>query len=50
LAAAVRKILPSAVAEKCRIQVIVQMTGDKKANGESPMPLSGLQAPENIPE
>jgi len=35
LAAAVRKILPSAVAEKCRIQVIVQMTGDKEANGAS---------------
>jgi pSer/pThr/pTyr-binding forkhead associated (FHA) protein len=35
LAAAVRKILPSAVAEKCRIQVIVQMTGDKETNGAS---------------
>ncbi|MDR3620346.1 MAG: FHA domain-containing protein [Paludisphaera borealis] len=37
LAAAVRKILPSAVAEKCRIQVIVQMTGEKEANGASPV-------------
>jgi hypothetical protein len=45
LAAAVRKILPSAVAEKCRIQVIVQMAGEKEANGESPHPASGVQAP-----
>lgn len=37
LAAAVRKILPSAVAEKCRIQVIVQMTGEKEVNGASPV-------------
>jgi hypothetical protein len=49
LAAAVRKILPSALAEKARIQVIVQM-GDQKANGESPLPVSGVQAPENVPE
>ncbi len=33
LAAAVRKIPPSAVAEKCRTQVIVQMTGEKDSNG-----------------
>jgi hypothetical protein len=50
LAAAVRKILPSAVAEKCRIQVIVQMTGDKESNGESPVQASGIKAPENRPE
>jgi pSer/pThr/pTyr-binding forkhead associated (FHA) protein len=50
LAAAVRKILPSAVAEKCRIQVIVQMTGDKESNGESPVPASGVKGPENRPE
>ena len=50
LAAAVRKILPSAVAEKCRIQVIVQMTGDKGSNGESPVPASGIKAPESHPE
>jgi pSer/pThr/pTyr-binding forkhead associated (FHA) protein len=50
LAAAVRKILPSAVAEKCQIQVIVQMTGDKQSNGESPVPASGVQAPENVAE
>ncbi len=35
LAAAVRKILPSSVAEKCRIQVIVQMAGDEAPNGEA---------------
>jgi pSer/pThr/pTyr-binding forkhead associated (FHA) protein len=50
LAAAVRKILPSAVAEKCRIQVIVQMTGDKGSNGDSPVPASGIKAPESHPE
>ena len=50
LAAAVRKILPSAVAEKCQIQVIVQMTGDKQANGESPMSASELRAQENVAE
>jgi len=50
LAAAVRKILPSAVAEKCQIQVIVQMTGDKQANGESPMSASELGAQENVAE
>ena len=58
LAAAVRKILPSGVAEKCRIQVIVQMTGEKEANGESPVPASGVNSlphplvgpPENAPE
>jgi pSer/pThr/pTyr-binding forkhead associated (FHA) protein len=50
LAAAVRKILPSAVAEKCQIQVIVQMTGDKQANGESPVSASELGAQENVAE
>ena len=50
LAAAVRKILPSAVAEKCRIQVIVQMAGDKESHSESPVPVPGLQSPENVPE
>ncbi len=50
LAAAVRKILPSAVAEKCRIQVIVQMTGDKEHNGEGPVPAAGISGPENDPE
>jgi FHA domain len=50
LAAAVRKILPSGVAEKCRIQVIVQMTGEQKANGESAVPVANAPAPENLPE
>ncbi len=50
LAAAVRKILPSGVAEKCQIQVIVQMTGDKQANGESPMPAPQVSASENVAE
>lgn len=50
LAAAVRKILPSAVAEKCRIQVIVQMTRDKQANGESPKSASEVGAPEDVAE
>ena len=36
--------------EKCQIQVIVQMTGDKQANGESPMSASDLGAPENVAE
>jgi len=50
LAAAVRKILPSAVAEKCQIQVIVQMTGEKQANGESPISAPEIGAPENVAE
>jgi len=50
LAAAVRKVLPSAVAEKCRIQVIVQMAGDKESRGEPAVPVSGIEAPENVPE
>ena len=45
-----RKILPSAVAEKCRIQVIVQMAGDKESRGEPAVPVSGIQSPENVPE
>jgi hypothetical protein len=50
LAAAVRRILPSAVAEKCRIQVIVQMSSDKEGNGEGPVPTSGLRSPESHAE
>lgn len=50
LAAAVRKVLPSAVAEKCRIQVIVQMTGEKKANGEAAPPGAPVESPESSPE
>jgi pSer/pThr/pTyr-binding forkhead associated (FHA) protein len=37
LAAAVRKVLPSAMAEKCRIQVIVQMPGDEQPHGLTPV-------------
>jgi len=33
LAAAVRRILPSSMAEKCQIQVIVQMTNKEHSNG-----------------
>ena len=50
LAAAVRKILPSGVADKCQIQVIVQMTGDKQADGESPVSPAEVSAPENVAE
>lgn len=50
LAAAVRKILPSAVAEKCRIQVIVQMPGEQDGNRESAVPAVNGPAPENLPE
>jgi hypothetical protein len=46
LAAAVRKVLPSAVAEKCRIQVIVQMAGDRPVNGEHAAPGSVIDSPE----
>jgi predicted component of type VI protein secretion system len=38
-AAAVRKLLPEAVADKCRIQVIVQMAGENAAGEEGPAPL-----------
>jgi predicted component of type VI protein secretion system len=50
LAAAVRKILPSAVAEKCRIQVIVQMTQDEESNGDSRAAVSEAKATGNRPE
>jgi predicted component of type VI protein secretion system len=38
-AAAVRKLLPNAVADKCRIQVIVQMAGENAAALEEPAPI-----------
>jgi hypothetical protein len=50
LAAAVRKILPSAVAEKCRIQVIVQMSSDKEGYSEASVPAPGVRSPESHPE
>ena len=37
-AAAVRKLLPNGVADKCRIQVIVQMAGDNGPGEEEPAP------------
>jgi hypothetical protein len=50
LAAAVRKILPSAVAEKCRIQVIVQMSGEKDSNGAAPVLAADSQVAEKPSE
>jgi hypothetical protein len=50
LAAAVRKVLPSAVAEKCHIQVIVQMAGDNQAIGESPLSASQIGPQERLAE
>ncbi len=50
LAAAVRKVLPSAVAEKCRIQVIVQMVEDQEQTGPTPIHLSGSHAVEKSSE
>ena len=51
-AAAVRKLLPNGVADKCRIQVIVQMAGDEKEQSdEQPEPLAVSHAsPENAEE
>jgi len=48
LAAAVRDMLPPSVAERCRIQVIVQMPGDApdpNALGELPTPESDHECP-----
>jgi len=51
LAAAVRKLLPNGVADKCRIQVIVQMAGDEKGQPEDePEALVGSHASENAGE
>ncbi len=44
-AAAGRKLLPSGVADKCRIQVIVQMAGDEAAKEEPASP-----NPNSVPE
>ena len=50
-AAAVRKLLPNGVADKCRIQVIVQMAGDEKAQVEDePDALVASHASENAGE
>jgi pSer/pThr/pTyr-binding forkhead associated (FHA) protein len=49
-AAAVRKLLPNGVADKCRIQVIVQMPGEGKAQAEEPEALVASHASENAGE
>jgi hypothetical protein len=49
-AAAVRKLLPNGVADKCRIQVIVQMPGEAKAPVEEPAALVASHASENAGE
>jgi pSer/pThr/pTyr-binding forkhead associated (FHA) protein len=48
--AAVRKLLPNGVADKCRIQVIVQMAGDEPASSGNPEPLVPSHASENAEE
>jgi len=50
LAAAVRKLLPVGVADKCRIQVIVQMTGDRQSGEEEHASLAQNHAPEKAEE
>lgn len=49
-AAAVRKLLPNGVADKCRIQVIVQMAGDPASDDQQPVPLGQSHASENAAE
>jgi hypothetical protein len=50
-AEAVRKLLPSGVADKCRIQVIVQMAGENEPIGEqAPAPSAEKHASENAAE
>lgn len=50
LAAAVRKLLPIGVAEKCRIQVIVQMSENGQPVEENPADLAQDRAPEHPEE
>ena len=50
LAAAVRKLLPTGVADKCRIQVIVQMSENGEPAEEVPEPLVPSPAPEHPEE
>jgi pSer/pThr/pTyr-binding forkhead associated (FHA) protein len=45
--AAVRKLLPSGMADKCRIKVIVQMAGDGSDAQSVPAPVGPLSAAEN---
>ena len=49
-AAAVRKLLPNGVADKCRIQVIVQMAGDPGSDDAEPVPMGQNHASENAAE
>jgi predicted component of type VI protein secretion system len=49
-AAAVRKLLPNGVADKCRIQVIVQMAGDAGSGDGEQVPLVPNHASENVAE
>lgn len=50
LAAAVRKVLPEAVASKCRIQVIVQMIEDSARVETSPSPPPSATSPTPVVE
>jgi len=49
-AAAVRKLLPNGVADKCRIQVIVQMAGENGPGEEEPAPSVEKHVSENAAE
>jgi hypothetical protein len=49
-AAAVRKLLPNGVADKCRIQVIVQMAGENEPGEDEAAPAVEKHAPENAAE
>jgi pSer/pThr/pTyr-binding forkhead associated (FHA) protein len=49
-AAAVRKLLPNGVADKCRIQVIVQMAGENGPGAEEGAPSAEKHAAENAAE
>jgi FHA domain len=49
-AAAVRKLLPNGVADKCRIQVIVQMAGDPGSDEQQAVPLGQNHVSENAAE
>jgi hypothetical protein len=50
-AAAVRKLLPNGVADKCRIQVIVQMAGEPGSDDQEPVPMGqSHHASENAAE
>lgn len=48
LAAAVRRVLPASIAEKCRIQVIVEMIDDSTPSPEAPSQ-SPLEEPPKCP-